>query len=105
MVIHLCICGLSTFAHARTKVATDGGDVEESALLRIQRKRRGRPSKHLGIDVAVQWTALSCNILFLNKVVDEVARHVVGVGQNNRLFHASKREEQVDTSRVTFNGI
>jgi len=44
-------------------------------------------------------------LLFLNKVVDEDARHVVGIGQNYRLFHASKREARVDTSRVTFNGI
>ena len=56
-------------------------------------------------DIAVQQAVLSCDILFLDKVVDKDARHVVGVRQNNRHFHASKREEQVDTSRVTFNGI
>ena len=68
-----------------------------------ERKRHVRPSKHLSIDFAVQWTALPCNILFLKKVIDEDACHVVGVGQNYRHFHALKREERVDTSHVTFN--
>ena len=49
-----------------------GGDVEYGALFRIQRTRYIRPSKHLGIDFAVQRTALPHNILFLNVVVDEL---------------------------------
>ncbi len=43
--------------------------------------------------------------IFLDEVVDEDARHVVGVGQNNRRFHASECEERVDASRVSLNGI
>ncbi len=105
MVIHSFIRGLSTFAHVRTKVATNGGNVKYGVLFQIRRARYIRPSKQFGIDVAVQRTALPCNILFLNEVVDEDARHVVGVGQNYWYFHASKREEQVDTSLITFTGI
>ena len=89
MVIHSFIRGLSKFAHARTKVATDGGGVKYGTLFRIQRTQYIRPSKHLGVDFAVQRTALPHNILFLNEVVDEVARHVVGVGQNDRRLHSS----------------
>ena len=48
-----------------------GGDVEYGALFRIQRTRYIRHSKHLGIDFAVQRTALPRNILFLNFDDDE----------------------------------
>jgi hypothetical protein len=38
--------------------------------------------------IAVQWATLSRDILFLDKVVDEDGRHVVGVGCINRRFYA-----------------
>ena len=38
-----------------------------------------RLTKQFGKDGTIQWTALSCDILFLDKVVDEDAQDVVGV--------------------------
>ena len=67
----------------RTNVAAESHNVQEKTVVQIWVVGCASGSLNLGKDSIVERTALRCYILFLNKVVDKGACHVIFVVQIN----------------------